>query len=233
MFNINGTARIARVGEFKSNTEGKKSINLTLVDRRSYSSADGEKKSDFVFCKAYGSLAEFIHKYCSEKDENGKIISRIVEFVGTLETYQAADVIKVEKRETLPFHPDKVKKYNIAKEDVNTMYLLNTEVNHETTKTVLVLNNIKLWDSKVPSTVKVEPKKEEVSQYKFIDESTEPAKDTSKVIKAPKSNKGNATVAKEKLASDEEMQKIIDAANALGAEDSSGLDKIDDLEVPF
>jgi hypothetical protein len=214
MFNVNGTARIARVGEFKTNTEGKKSINLTLVDRRNYvSTVDGEKKSDFIFCKAYGNTADFIHKYCSEKDDKGKIISRIIEFLGTMETYQGTDIIDVEENKALPFHPDKVAKYGISEADVFTTYKLKNKVQHETTKTVVVLNTIKLWDSKVPEAVKTAPKKEEGTNYEFADEVSG---STTTATKGPaKVNTTKATSAEDAMAD------IVNKAKALSDTDMS------------
>lgn len=46
-----------------------------------------ERPSDFIFCKATGSIAQAIADYASAKDATGKLISRHLSLHGSLETY--------------------------------------------------------------------------------------------------------------------------------------------------
>ena len=46
-----------------------------------------ERPSDFIFCKATGSIAQAIADYASAKDATGKLVSRHLSLHGSLETY--------------------------------------------------------------------------------------------------------------------------------------------------
>lgn len=46
-----------------------------------------ERPSDFIFCKATGSIAQAIADYASAKDAAGKLVSRHLSLHGSLETY--------------------------------------------------------------------------------------------------------------------------------------------------
>ena len=48
-----------------------------------------ERQTDFYSCKATGALAKVIADYASDKKEDGKLVSRLVELHGHMETYKA------------------------------------------------------------------------------------------------------------------------------------------------
>lgn len=122
MFRITTNARTAWVGDLVvENKVGNdlkpyvaKSILLKVASNRDYQVtkvANGvttkERPSDFILCKATGSLAQLIADHASEKN-NGKIVSRFLELAGHLEVYTSTKTVPVEKVVTIG-----EKKYNI------------------------------------------------------------------------------------------------------------------------
>lgn len=90
-------------------------VNLSLVGRtvrivkdyteNTYKSQDGgsfvqkritfvvavnraKDQADYFLVRAEGRAAENFNKYCTEKDSNGKLVSRLINIVGSLETYK-------------------------------------------------------------------------------------------------------------------------------------------------
>ena len=102
MLRLSTNARTVWVGELK--TESKvgadgqpyisKQILFRVASNRDYTVnkvVNGvtvkERPSDFIFCKATGSIAQAIADYASAKDATGKLISRHLSLHGSLETY--------------------------------------------------------------------------------------------------------------------------------------------------
>lgn len=53
-----------------------------------------ERPTDFFSCKATGALAKLIADYASDRKEDGKLVSRLVELSGHMETYKSKRVEK-------------------------------------------------------------------------------------------------------------------------------------------
>lgn len=102
MLRLSTNARTVWVGELK--TESKvgadgqpyisKQILFRVASNRDYTVnkvVNGvtvkERPSDFIFCKATGSIAQAIADYASAKDASGKLVSRHLSLHGSLETY--------------------------------------------------------------------------------------------------------------------------------------------------
>lgn len=94
----------AWVGELQTKeitgTDGKpftsQSIMFRIATKRDYyvsRTVNGEvvreRPTDFFSCKATGALAKLIADYASDKREDGKLVSRLVELSGHMETYKA------------------------------------------------------------------------------------------------------------------------------------------------
>lgn len=97
-FHIHGTARTTWVGEPRIDTYGETQIKRLLfkcVSNRDYTStvtkADGSTEKDyapdFMLCECKGVFADTLINYGTARDSNGKLISRLFEFDGTVETY--------------------------------------------------------------------------------------------------------------------------------------------------
>lgn len=97
----------AWVGELQTKeitgTDGKpftsQSIMFRVATKRDYyvsRTVNGEvireRPTDFFSCKATGALAKLIADYASDKREDGKLVSRLVELSGHMETYKAKRV---------------------------------------------------------------------------------------------------------------------------------------------
>lgn len=123
MFRINTIARTVDVHELKvenkMGADGKtyesKSITFKVATNRNYTiskTVNGvitkERPTDFMFCKAIGSLAQAIADHASERKADGKIVSRRIELVGHLETYTSLKKTVIEQ-----LVPIGDKKYNI------------------------------------------------------------------------------------------------------------------------
>lgn len=102
MLRLSTNARTVWVGDLK--TESKvgadgqpyisKQILFRVASNRDYTVnkvVNGvtvkERPSDFIFCKATGSIAQAIADYASAKDATGKLVSRHLSLHGSLETY--------------------------------------------------------------------------------------------------------------------------------------------------
>ena len=102
MLRLSTNARTVWVGDLK--TESKvgadgqpyisKQILFRVASNRDYTVnkvVNGvtvkERPSDFIFCKATGSIAQAIADYASAKDAAGKLVSRHLSLHGSLETY--------------------------------------------------------------------------------------------------------------------------------------------------
>lgn len=114
MFRITTNARTSWVGELLvENKAGSdkvpfesKTILFKVASNRDYTVnkvtngvTTREKPSDFVFCRAHGSIAQAINDYCKEKKvgEEGKFVSRHLELAGHLETYIAKKTVPFEQ----------------------------------------------------------------------------------------------------------------------------------------
>lgn len=97
-FHIHGTARTTWVGEPRIDTYGGTQVKRLLfkcVSNRDYAStvtkADGSTEKDhapdFMLCECRGVFADTLINYGTARDSNGKLISRLFEFDGTVETY--------------------------------------------------------------------------------------------------------------------------------------------------
>lgn len=110
MLRLTTNARTVWVGDLKTETkvgnDGKpyisKSILFRVASNRDYTInkvVNGvtvkERPSDFIFCKANGSVAQAIHDYASAKDTSGKTISRHLALHGSLETYTTKKAMQV------------------------------------------------------------------------------------------------------------------------------------------
>jgi single-strand DNA-binding protein len=62
---------IVRNIELRMTPNGKSTCNITLAVKRNYKNANNEYDSDFINCKAFGSKAELIDKYCKKGDTIG------------------------------------------------------------------------------------------------------------------------------------------------------------------
>lgn len=93
MANITGVFRTVNIGKITSrqgkNGEKIPVVYFTVADNRNYK-VDGERPTDFHFCKATGGVADVIIKYCNEKrqDDPTKIVSRQLYITGRLENYE-------------------------------------------------------------------------------------------------------------------------------------------------
>lgn len=85
-------------GEYDS-----KSILFRVATPRNYTRTvmkDGqqveERPTDYILCRANGATAQVIADYCSAVDAEGKHISRHLNLVGHIETYQTERNVKIE-----------------------------------------------------------------------------------------------------------------------------------------
>ena len=135
-----GVVRTVRVGELQTKkVEGKEdvtSITLTVASKRDYSvktTVNGQivsqRPTDFLFCMAYGNIAKVISDYCSDKDANGKLVSRLLEISGELRTYKKDEVRYAEM--------------DINGDGVAEKLKFTVPMEH----TVLVLRNVEILDS--------------------------------------------------------------------------------------
>jgi hypothetical protein len=63
---------------------------FTLAIKRNYQAGQGDNRkypTDFIHCKVTGRNAEIFNQYCSQVDQNGKIISRHLMVEGEITTY--------------------------------------------------------------------------------------------------------------------------------------------------
>ena len=80
-----------------SRQEKLKIIFFTVADRDRHQVKNGSYETDgFYFCKAIGKTAEQIEKYCSMKDENGKLISRKIYLEASPKQYKTSKEQKVD-----------------------------------------------------------------------------------------------------------------------------------------
>lgn len=133
-------------------------INFSIATNRPYGKMvkdeDGNEKresiSDFLFCTAYGRVAETVSKYANIKDSDGKLISRKVYLEGRIEKYTATRKIPIN-------YSDKtsIKKVIDGKEYTITIPI-NIKFEHE-----IVIDNIRFivehiqFLDKAPEEVKV------------------------------------------------------------------------------
>lgn len=62
---------IVRNIELRTLPSGKNTCNVTLAIKRNYKNDKNEYETDFITCKAYGTKAETISKYCKKGDTIG------------------------------------------------------------------------------------------------------------------------------------------------------------------
>lgn len=71
---------------------------FTLAIKRNYQAGQGDNRkypTDFIHCKVTGRNAEIFNQYCSQVDQNGKIISRHLMVEGEITTYQTKRKVDV------------------------------------------------------------------------------------------------------------------------------------------
>lgn len=90
-----------------------------------------ERPTDFFSCKATGALAKLIADYASDKKEDGKLVSRLVELSGHMETYKSK---RIEK---------KVHQFQIGDD------LCEAEIEHEveTVEHIFMVDSLNFLDS--------------------------------------------------------------------------------------
>jgi hypothetical protein len=156
MFRLHANARTVRMGELqienKTNAEGQayqsKSILFTVASNRDYSvtkTVNGqqvkERPSDFVFCKAMGNIAQALADYASEKDANGKLVSRFIELAGHLETYTTKRTIPIEKVLTIG----------------GKQYKVNLDTQIDVEQTIFIVKELQFLDSTGSKVKAIEP----------------------------------------------------------------------------
>ena len=121
-------------GEFES-----KSILFRIAVDRDYqvsvteNGITGKKRpTDFWLAKCTGEIAERFNKYCTEKDANGKLVSRHLLLGGNFEQYEKQRVVKAE----------------LQTEINGQLYNVAGDVNVTETRTIFVVNDIEFLDGR-------------------------------------------------------------------------------------
>ena len=122
--------------EYKKNGKDVKEISMRVAVPRMYSVTDesGNKNvaTDFILVTARGNAAERLNDYCTDKDENGKLISRQLCLTGAFETYKSnvhvTDTIRVKLK--------------------GKVYDIPYEGDHEWTSFIFWLRDVQFLDSK-------------------------------------------------------------------------------------
>ena len=121
-------------GEFES-----KSILFRIAVDRDYqvsvteNGITGKKRpTDFWLAKCTGEIAERFNKFCTEKDANGKLVSRHLLLGGNFEQYEKQRVVKAE----------------LQTEINGQLYNVAGDVNVTETSTIFVVNDIEFLDGR-------------------------------------------------------------------------------------
>ena len=121
-------------GEFES-----KDILFRIAVDRDYqvsvteNGITGKKRpTDFWLAKCTGEVAERFNKYCTEKDSNGKLVSRHLLLGGNFEQYEKPRTVKAELQVELN----------------GQLYNVTGDVNVPDTRTIFVVNDIEFLDGR-------------------------------------------------------------------------------------
>lgn len=87
--------RTGRNGEWES-----KSVMFSLAVDRDYKQMNDkgelERHTDFIPVRATGPIAECFNKYCNDRNEEGKLVSRLIQVSGHVEQYDKERTERIE-----------------------------------------------------------------------------------------------------------------------------------------
>lgn len=87
--------KTGRNGEWES-----KSIMFSLAVDRDYKQMNNkgelERHTDFIPVRATGPIAETFNKYCNDRNEDGKLVSRLIQVSGHIEQYDKERTERIE-----------------------------------------------------------------------------------------------------------------------------------------